>query len=196
MKTIFKTFPILRSAIVLFIGLTLVCCVIYPLITTLVGHVFFREQVQGSLVKRNGNVVGSQLIGQTFSSPRYFWGRPSATTPMPNNGVNSMGSNLGPTNPALADAVKERIKHLKDIDPDNKKPIPIDLVTTSASGVDPDISLAAAYYQLSRVAKIRGISEEQLKQLIDQQAQRPFAGFLGEPRINVLMLNLSLDQIH
>jgi K+-transporting ATPase ATPase C chain len=187
---------ILRPALVLFVALTAVCCVLYPLAITGIGQVAFAHQAQGSIVLRDGQPVGSELIGQAFTSPRYFWGRPSATTPMPNNGTASSGSNLGPTNPALIDAAKGRVEALKAADPDNTAPIPVDLVTASASGLDPEISLAAAYYQTGRIARERKLSVEKVRHLIEAHGEsRQFAVF-GEPRVNVLALNLALDRGH
>jgi potassium-transporting ATPase KdpC subunit len=185
---------VLRPALVLFVILTLVCCVVYPLAITGIGHVAFANEAEGSLVARGGQPVGSMLIGQTFSSPRYFWGRPSATSPMPDNATSSGGSNLGPTNPALIDAVKGRIDALKAADPANTAPIPVDLVTASGSGLDPEISLAAAYYQAGRIARERKLAVEQVRSLIDAHSQQQYFGFFGEPRVNALALNLALDE--
>jgi K+-transporting ATPase ATPase C chain len=187
---------ILRPAFVLFVALTVICCVVYPFAITGVGQVAFAQQAAGSLVLRGGQPVGSSLIGQAFSSPRYFWGRPSATTPMPDNATASSGSNLGPTNPALIDAVKGRVEALKAADPGNTARVPIDLVTASASGLDPDISLAAAYYQAARIARERKLPLEQVRSLIETYGQNQYFGFFGEPRVNVLALNLALDQRH
>ncbi|HEY8100699.1 MAG TPA: potassium-transporting ATPase subunit KdpC [Burkholderiaceae bacterium] len=185
---------ILRPAFVLFSALTIICCVFYPYAVTGIGQVVFAHQAEGSFVSRNGQPVGSILIGQAFSSPKYFWGRPSATSPMPNNAASSGGSNLGPTNPALIDAVKSRVDALKAADSSNTAPIPVDLVTASASGLDPDISIAAAYYQAPRIARERKLSVENIRSLIDQKRQSQYFGFFGEPRVNVLALNLALDQ--
>jgi K+-transporting ATPase ATPase C chain len=185
---------ILRPALVLFLALTAVCCLLYPAAIFGIGQAAFTRQAQGSLVMRDGRPVGSALIGQAFSSPRYFWGRPSATTPMPDNAASSGGSNLGPTNPAQVDAVKARIDALKAADPGNASPIPVDLVTASGSGLDPDISLAAAYYQVGRIARERGMTAEQVRSLIDGHARKPYFGVFGEPRVNVLALNLALEQ--
>ena len=184
----------LRPALVLFAVLTLICCVLYPFAVTGIGQAAFAGQAQGSLLERDGRPVGSALIGQAFSSPRYFWGRPSATGPMPNNASASGGSNLGPTNPALLEAVKGRVDALKAADPVNTAPIPVDLVTASASGLDPDISMAAAYYQAGRVARERKMTLDQVRGLIDQHGKARYFGFFGEPRVNVLELNLALDQ--
>lgn len=183
-----------RPAVVLFAGLTLIVGVIYPFAMTGVGKVLFNEKAEGSLIVQDGKTVGSSLIGQFFSSPKYFWGRPSATGPMSNNAGGSSGSNLGPTNPALIDAVKGRIEALKAADPGNTAKIPVDLVTASASGLDPEISLAAANYQLARVARERKLPESQVKAIIDQLTQQPMLGLLGEARVNVLALNLALDK--
>src|SRR5258706_3136628 len=184
---------ILRPALVLFAALTVVCGVLYPYAVTGIVHFAFAENAAGSLILVAGAPVGSALIGQAFASPRYFWGRPSATTPMPNNAGSSSGSNQGPTNPALIDAIKGRIDALKAADPANGAPIPVDLVTASASGLDPEISLAAAYYQAPRVARERKTPVETVRHLIDEHAQSQYFGFFGEPRVNVLALNLALD---
>lgn len=186
--------PILRPALVLFGLLTVVCCVMYPLAVTGIGRAVFSDQVDGSLLLRNGKPVGSLLIGQSFSSPGYFWSRPSATSPMPNNGLSSGGSNLGPTNPALIDAVKQRIDALKAADPTNTQPIPVDLVTASASGLDPHISLAAANYQVERIARTRNMPSAVVRSLITRFGENRPAGLFGEPQVNVLQLNLVLDQ--
>lgn len=183
----------IRPAIVLFSALTLVCGVAYPLVVTSIGNVAFPSQAGGSIVEHNGKAVGSSLIGQSFSSPRYFWGRPSATSPMPNNAGGSSGANQGPTNPALVDAVKGRIAALKAADPANAKPIPVDLVTASASGLDPEISVAAALYQANRVATARKIAPERVTELVNSRILPQVAGFFGEARVNVLALNMALD---
>ena len=185
---------IFRPALVLFALLTLICGLLYPYAITGIGQLAFAEQAAGSLVLRDGQPVGSSLIGQAFSSPQYFWGRPSATSPMPNNATASSGANLGPLNPALTDAVKARIAALKAADPGNSAPVPVDLVTASASGLDPEISVAAAYYQAGRVARERKVSVGDIQKLIDEHKQSVSLGFLGEPRVNVLALNLALDQ--
>lgn len=184
---------VIRPALVLFGALTLVCGVAYPLLVTGVAQTAFPEQANGSLVKQDERVVGSRLIGQHFSAPQYFWGRPSATGPMPNNGGGSSGSNQGPLNPALHDAVKGRIQALRDADPGNRAPIPVDLVTASASGLDPEISLAGARWQTARVARARGLATGDVEQLIEAQAEGRVLGLFGEPRVNVLALNLALD---
>lgn len=186
----------LRPTLSVFFVLTLLTGVIYPLAVTGIGQLVFPHAANGSIVTVNGKPVGSALIGQNFTSPGYFWGRPSATGPFPNNAAVSSGSNLGPLNPALTDAVKVRIDALKAADPGNDQPVPIDLVTASASGLDPDISLAAAYYQATRVGTARQLPVEQIQALIERHAVRPWIGVFGEPRVNVLQLNLALDAAH
>lgn len=189
----------IRPAIVLFGALTLICGVIYPLAVTGIGAVAFPAQVGGSMVEAGGKPIGSTLIGQSFSSPKYFWGRPSATGPMPNNAAGSGGSNFGPNNPAQAEAVKSRIDALKAADPGNLAtapapvPVPVDLVTASASGLDPEISLAAAQYQVARIARVRGIAPATVQALIDARRMERVLGVFGEPRVNVLALNMALD---
>lgn len=185
---------ILRPAIVLFAVLTLICGVLYPVAVTGIAQAAFPAAANGSLVEKDGEVVGSSLIGQQFSAPGYFWGRPSATGPMPNNGGGSSGSNQGPLNPALQEAVKGRIAALREADPGNTAPVPVDLVSASGSGLDPEISLAAAQYQAARVARARGLSQERVNALVAQHTQLRALGLFGEPRVNVLALNLDLDQ--
>lgn len=184
----------LRPAFMLFCSLSILVGVLYPVALTGVGKIAFADKAEGSLIRKEGKIVGSSLIGQAFSSPQYFWGRPSATGPMPNNPLASSGSNFGPSNQAQTDAVKARIDALKAADPANTAKIPVDLVTASASGLDPDISLAAAYYQASRVAHARQIGTDQVRNLIDELAEHPVIGLFGEARVNVLALNLALDQ--
>lgn len=184
----------LRPALVAFVLLSAVTGLLYPAAVTGLAKAVFPRQASGSLVEVNGQVVGSELIGQNFSSPRYFWGRPSATGPMSNNAANSSGSNQGPTNPALVDAVKARIEALKAADPGNTAPVPVDLVSASASGLDPHISMAAARYQAARVARERGLSLETVQRLIQAHTESRDLAVLGEPRVNVLMLNLALDK--
>jgi potassium-transporting ATPase KdpC subunit len=186
---------IIRPAIVLFLILTVVTGFIYPLAVTGIGQLLFRDQAGGSLVIANGHPIGSRLIGQTFTDPKYFWSRPSATAPQPYNAIASAGSNQGPLNPALTDAIKTRIEALKAADPANTLPIPVDLVTASASGLDPDISIAAARYQAARVARVRNLPLDQVQSLIVAHASSKWLGFLGEPRVNVLELNLALDAL-
>ncbi|MBC7787718.1 MAG: potassium-transporting ATPase subunit KdpC [Methylophilaceae bacterium] len=183
----------LRPAISLFLGLTIITGAVYPLITTGIGKTLFPSQVAGSLVKQGDVVVGSTLIGQSFTHAKYFWGRPSATGPYPNNAAASSGSNLGPLNPALTETIKGRIAELKQVDPDNTLPIPVDLVTASASGLDPEISPAAANYQVNRVAKARGLQADQVIELVQKNTQARQLGVLGEARVNVLALNMALD---
>ena len=186
---------ILRPALVLFFALTLLTGVAYPLLVTGLAQSLFPTQAGGSLMLRDGKPIGSSLIGQTFSDPKHFWSRPSATSPMPNNAANSSGSNLGPLNPALTDAVKGRIDALRAADPGNTAPVPVDLVTASASGLDPHISPAAARFQVARVAKARGLPIEKLQTLVEQQVDGPLWGFLGESQVNVLRLNLALEAL-
>ena len=183
----------IRPALVLFGTLTVICGLLYPLAVTGLGQILCPREAAGSMIERDGKVVGSRLIGQSFTSPKYFWGRPSATSPMANNGSGSSGSNLGPTNPALVEAIKGRVEALKAADPTNKKAIPVDLVTASASGLDPEISVAAARYQSGRVATARGISAARIAALIEQHSQMQLMGVVGESRVNVLALNLVLD---
>ena len=186
-----------RPALTLLLVLTLLCGGIYPLLVTGIGQAAFPAQAAGSLViqgSTQGSILrGSSLIGQPFSAPRYFWGRPSATAPMPYNAAGSSGSNQGPLNPALADAVKGRIEALHAADPANHAPVPVDLVTASASGLDPDVSPAAALYQAGRVARARGIDRGAVEALVRAHTEKPALGFLGAPRVNVLALNLDLD---
>lgn len=189
-------FTQLRPALMILILLTLLTGIIYPLVVTQVAQTTMPRQANGSLIKQDDKLVGSELIGQPFSDPKYFWGRPSATSPYPYNGTASSGSNQGPLNPALAEAVQGRIKALRDADPGNTVPVPVDLVTASASGLDPHISPAGAEYQVMRVAKARGIAAQQVRKLVADATEERQAGFLGEPRVNVLKLNLALDASH
>ena len=186
---------ILRPALVLLIALTLLTGIAYPLAVTGLAQTLFPVQAHGSLILRDGKPVGSTLIGQSFTNPAHFWGRPSATSPMPNNATSSGGSNLGPMNPALTDAVKARVAALHAVDPGNTMAIPVDLVTASASGLDPHISLAAAQYQIRRVAVARKLSADAVRALVDQSTYRPVLGILGAPVVNVLQLNLALDAL-
>lgn len=192
----------LRAAIVALLALTLLTGVVYPLLVTAIAKAAFPGQAAGSLIEKNGHVVGSTLLGQPFADPKYFWGRLSATVDangkaLAYNAGASAGSNLGPTNPALVDAVKHRMDALRAADPDggNAAPVPVDLVTASGSGLDPDISPAAALYQAGRVARARGLDEARVRELIAQHSEGPQLGFLGEPRINVLNLNFALDSL-
>ena len=184
---------IVRPALVLFVLLSALTGLIYPMAVTGVAKAAFPAQAAGSLIVIDGTTVGSKLIGQNFSDPKHFWGRPSATAPQPYNASASGGSNQGPLNPALTDAVKARVEALRAADPDNTAPVPVDLVTASASGLDPDISPAAAQYQAARVARVRGMPLSQVQSLIDRNTQKPLLGFLGESRVNVLALNIALD---
>ncbi|CAN7634979.1 potassium-transporting ATPase subunit KdpC [Variovorax paradoxus] len=184
---------VIRPALVLFALLSALTGLAYPLAVTGAAKALFPSQAAGSLVVQGGTTVGSSLIGQNFSDPKHFWGRPSATAPQPYNASASGGSNLGPLNPALADAVKARIEALRAADPGNAAAVPVDLVTASASGLDPDISPAAAHYQARRVARVRGLPPEQVNALVASHTQAPLWGWLGEPRVNVLALNLALD---
>jgi K+-transporting ATPase ATPase C chain len=184
-----------RQAFLLLVALTVVTGIIYPLLVTGLAQAFFAEQADGSLIEQNGTVVGSRLVGQPFSDPKYFWGRPSATAPMPYNAGASGGSNQGPLNPALADAVKARIEALRSADPALKANVPVDLVTASGSGLDPHISPAAAEYQVERVARARGVPPERVRSLVAEHTQGRQLGFLGEPVVNVLPLNLALDRM-
>jgi K+-transporting ATPase ATPase C chain len=174
--------------------LTLLTGVVYPLVTWGVAQSAFTNKANGSLIDVNGALVGSKLIGQPFDDPKYFWSRPSATSPMPYNAAASSASNLGPRNPALADAVKDRIKALRDADPGNVAAVPADLVTASASGLDPHISVAAAEFQIARVAKARGLTADALGALVEQHTEGRTFGLLGEARVNVVALNLALDR--
>lgn len=184
---------LLRPAVVLFVGLSLLTGLAYPLLVTGIAQAVFPHAANGSLVVQGGQVVGSELIGQPFADPKYFWSRPSATGPMPYNAGSSSGSNLGPSNPALHDAVKARVDALRAADPGSTAPVPADLVTASASGLDPHISRAAADYQLRRVARARGLPEAEVRALIDAHTEGRLLGFIGETRVNVLALNLTLD---
>ncbi|SIR80029.1 potassium-transporting ATPase subunit KdpC [Pseudacidovorax sp. RU35E] len=184
-----------RPCLVLFTALSVITGVVYPAAVTGVAGALFPKQAAGSLVERDGKAVGSALIGQNFSDPGHFWGRPSATAPQPYNGSGSSGSNQGPLNPALTDAVKARVEALRAADPGNTAPVPADLAMASASGLDPHISPEAARYQAARVARVRGLSTTQVQQLVDAQVQRPALPFLGDPVVNVLALNLALDAL-
>jgi K+-transporting ATPase ATPase C chain len=185
----------LRISLIATVLFTVLTGLAYPFVVTGVGQLLFPGKANGSLIKENGRVVGSELIGQPFSDPKYFWGRLSATSPYPYNAGASTGSNMGPLNPALLDAVKKRIADLKAVDSTNTQPIPVDLVTASGSGLDPQISVAAAQYQINRVAKTRAISIAQVQSVVDKYTEGRQFGFLGEPRVNVLELNLALDQL-
>jgi K+-transporting ATPase ATPase C chain len=184
-----------RPAIIILAVLTLITGVFYPFAMTGLAQLIFPHQANGSLIERQGQILGSELIGQPFNDPKYFWGRLSATGPFPYNAAASSGSNLGPTNPALVEAVQDRVDALHAADPGNQQPIPVDLVTASGSGLDPHISLAAALYQVPRVARIRSLTEDQVLAFVNQYTESRQLGFLGEPRVNVLLLNLAMDGI-
>lgn len=186
---------LLRPALLLLVLLTVLTGVIYPLTVTGLAQAMFPRQANGSLLERDGKPIGSSLIGQNFTAPEYFWGRPSATTPQAYDGTASGGSNLGPTNPALTEAAKQRIAALRAADPGNAAPVPVDVVTASGSGLDPDISPAAVQYQLARVARARGLSPAEVQALVVRHTRGRQFGVLGEPRVNVLELNLALDAL-
>jgi K+-transporting ATPase KdpC subunit len=183
----------IKPALVIFIILTVITGIIYPLVITGIAQVFFHHQANGSLVMRDNKIAGSSLIGQQFDDPKYLWGRLSATSAVPYDASASSGSNLGPTNSVLTETVRSRIALLKSYDKDNTNPIPVDLVTASASGLDPHISLAGAYYQIARIAKQRALSQDAVKDIIDRNTSQRFLGLLGEPVVNVLKVNLELD---
>jgi K+-transporting ATPase ATPase C chain len=185
----------LRPLLVIFLVLSLITGLAYPLLTTALSQALFPAQAAGSLIVKDGKPVGSLLIGQNFSDPSHFWSRPSATSPQPNNASASSGSNQGPLNPALIDAVKGRIQALRDADPGNTAAVPVDLVTASASGLDPHISVAAAHYQVKRIAAARKLDAAKVEAVIEQATERPLLGLLGEPGVNVLRLNLALEEI-
>lgn len=186
---------IIRPAVVLFLVLTALTGIAYPLVVTGIGQTVFPHRAEGSLIIKNGKPVGSSLIGQQFSDPKYLWGRPSATSPAPYNASGSGGSNLGPLNPALTDAVKARIEALRAADPGNTASVPVDLVTASGSGLDPHLSVAGAQYQAARIAKARQLPLQAVQQLIAKHTEGQLFGLLGEPRVNVLLLNLALDDL-
>ncbi|HEX6570813.1 MAG TPA: potassium-transporting ATPase subunit KdpC [Steroidobacteraceae bacterium] len=184
---------LIRPCLGVFVALTLLTGVAYPLVVTGIARLVFPDQASGSIVTRGARAVGSRLLGQPFTRPEYFWGRPSATTPQPYNGAASTGSNLAPTNPALAGAVAARVADLRAADPDNTRPVPVDLVTASGSGLDPHISPAAAEYQVQRVARARNMAPAHVRRLVAEHTEGRTLGLLGEPRVNVLALNLALD---
>jgi K+-transporting ATPase ATPase C chain len=184
---------LLRQSLIMLVAMTVLTGVVYPLLVTGAAQLLFHDAANGSVIERGGKPLGSELIGQPFADPKYFWSRPSATTPFADNSASSGASNLGPTNPALTDAVKQRIDALQAADPDNKAPVPVDLVTASGSGLDPHISPAAAQYQVARVAKARGVAEAKVAEAVAQATAGRQLGILGEPRVNVLELNLRLD---
>jgi K+-transporting ATPase ATPase C chain len=184
---------IIRQSLAMLALMTALTGIVYPLVVTGIAQLVFPHAANGSVIERDGKPAGSALIGQPFSDPRYFWSRPSATAPFPYNSASSGGSNLGPTSPALTDAVKQRIDALRVADPGNTAPVPVDLVTASASGLDPEISPAAAEYQVARVARVRGLSPDAVRTLVARATEGRQLGVLGEPRVNVLALNLALD---
>ncbi|MEX1828441.1 potassium-transporting ATPase subunit KdpC [Luteibacter sp. CQ10] len=184
---------LVRQCAVLFLFMTVVTGVLYPLITTGLARAMFSGEANGSLVRKDGRVIGSALVGQAFTEAKYFWSRPSATSPGPDNGASSSGSNLGPTHPALTDAAKQRMAALRAADPTNTRPVPVDLVTASGSGLDPEISPAAAEYQVGRVARARGLDPAKVREVVAANTRGRQLGVLGEPRVNVLELNLALD---
>lgn len=186
---------LLRNAVSMLLVMTVITGIAYPLLATGVAQVLFPHQANGSLIEKDGKPIGSELIGQNFDDPKYFWGRPSATTPQPYNGTASNGSNQGPSNPALRDAVQQRIDALRNADPGNTAPVPADLVMASGSGLDPEISPAAAQYQVARVARVRHLDVAQVQELVGKFTRGRQLGFLGEPRVNVLALNLALDGV-
>lgn len=187
--------PLWRPALTLFVLLTLILGLAYPLAVTGVAQLLLPRQANGSLIERDGQIIGSALIGQSFSSPGYFWGRPSATSPTPYNAANSSGANLGPSNPELVKQISERSQQLRAANPAQNGPLPMDLVTTSASGLDPHISPQAAHYQAVRIASVRGLTLAQVSALIDAHTEGTQWGLLGEARVNVLQLNLALDAL-
>jgi len=189
------TFSIVRPAAALLLVMTLVTGIAYPLVITCIARIAFADEAAGSLITRHGAPVASRLIGQSFTDPKYFWSRPSATTPQPHNGIASGGSNQGPLNPALIDAVKQRVAALRAADPGNTQPVPIDLVTASASGLDPHVSVAGIEYQMPRVARNRHLSAENIRKLVAQYTERKSFGLLGEVRVNAVQLNLALDGV-
>ena len=184
----------LKTGFLVFVLLTLLTGAIYPLTMTALAQKFFPSQANGSLIRQDGKVVGSSLIGQNFGDPKYLWGRPSATAPIPYNGSSSGGSNLGPLNPTLRNIIEARIKKLKNADPENITPVPVDLVTASASGLDPHVSPAAAFYQVPRVARLRKMPEGEVQKIIRRYTTARFLGLGGEPVVNVLLVNLELDR--
>jgi K+-transporting ATPase ATPase C chain len=185
----------IKSAILMFVILSLLTGIFYPAFITGAVYIFFPHQATGSMLYRNNKLLGSALIGQEFTDPKYFWGRISETSPVAYNSSSSSGSNLGPSNPALIEKVKARIRALKEFDPDNTNPVPIDLVTSSASGLDPHISIAGAYYQIPRVARMRSLTEDMVKAIVNRHTNGRIFGLIGEPVVNVLELNLELDSI-
>jgi K+-transporting ATPase ATPase C chain len=187
---------LIRPCLGVFVALTLLTGVVYPVVVTGIARLAFPDQASGSIVTQGARAVGSRLLGQPFTRPEYFWGRPSATTPQPYNGAASTGSNLAPTNPALAETVAARVATLRAADPYNAQPVPVDLVTASGSGLDPHISPAAAEYQVQRVARTRNMAPAHVRRLVAEHTEGRTLGLLGEPRVNVVALNLALDSQH
>jgi K+-transporting ATPase ATPase C chain len=185
----------IRPALTSLVMLSLITGLVYPVVVTGLAQVLFPAQAKGSLIMRNGSPVGSSLIGQPFDDPKYFWGRPSATQPFPYNAAASSGSNLGQSNTALLLRIQERVASLRAGDPLDRKPIPVDLVAASGSGLDPHISPAAAEFQVSRIARTRRLTEARIRELVAACTEERWLGILGEPRVNVLRLNLSLDEL-
>lgn len=185
-----------KTAVLIFLVLTVITGIIYPVSVTVIAQLLFKKQANGSIIYQDGKAAGSSLIGQQFDDPAYLWGRPSATSPEAYNSAASSGSNMGPSNPALLDAIKARMERLRAADPGNIKPIPVDLVTSSASGLDPHISLAGAYYQVSRIAKKRNVPEGAVEEVINHNTEGRFLGLIGEPVVNVLKVNLDLDSLN
>lgn len=184
----------IRPALLSFMLLTVITGVLYPLFVTGTANLLFKKQAEGSLMMKDGKAVGSELVGQAFDDVKYLWGRPSATGPAFNASASS-GSNYGPMHPDYLKAVADRVKALKDADPSNQAPVPVDLVTASGSGLDPHISLAGAYYQVPRIARVRGVGEDEVKKIIEKNTQGRFLGLLGEPTVHVLKVNLDLDEV-
>ncbi|MCX6133320.1 MAG: potassium-transporting ATPase subunit KdpC [Ignavibacteriales bacterium] len=184
-----------RTSVIVILLFTVLTGLVYPFIVTGLAQLMFPRKANGSMLMKEGKAIGSELIGQPFSSPKYFWSRPSATSPYAYNAAASTGSNYGPLNPALLDATGKRVKELRDADPQNAEPVPVDLVTASGSGLDPHISVAAALYQVPRVARSRRVSEGEVKSLVNQHSEGRTLGILGEPRVNVLKLNVALDEM-
>jgi len=185
----------IKIGLILLVLFTVFTGLIYPIVVTGIAQLFFPWKANGSLVEQNGKIIGSSLIGQSFNSPNYFWGRPSATSPYPYNAASSSGSNMGPSNPTFLETIKDRVNHLKQSNPKNNNLIPVDLVTASGSGLDPEISPLAAFYQVPRIAQESHISENEIETLINGLIKNRTLGILGEPRINVLELNIALDKL-
>jgi K+-transporting ATPase ATPase C chain len=192
---LFELIKQFKTALIVFVILTILTGIVYPLVVMNLAQLMFHWQANGSLIMRDGHVVGSELIGQSFTDPKYFWGRPSATEPHPYNAIASTGSNLAPLNPKLVAAVKDRVANLKNADPHNELPIPVNLITASGSGLDPHISPAAAHYQVSRIARLRNLDPEVVRALVHKHTEHRTFFLLGEPRVSVLRLNIALDEL-